>query len=369
MNADHNIPSVAAHFSIDGKLINHSTLGFGHINDTFCLTFQSRNTLTRYTLQRINHNVFKDPESLMNNMIRVTKHIRNKLIASDSDQIDRRVMTLIPTRSGTFLYLDEDNNYWRIYSFINNAVTYNEPRSTDQAYQAARAFGLFQHYLCDLPNPQLHETIPDFHNTRKRFNALQSAIEKDTLNRAKNAKGIIDDVYKRADIIDTLMDLNRSGAVPTRVTHNDTKINNVLLDETTGEGICVLDLDTVMPGLSLYDFGDLIHSATSTAAEDEHDLARVNIDMTLFDAVTRGYLSGTGPLLNQTEKDHLVLSSKLLTLELGIRFLADYLEGDHYFKTHREGHNLDRCKVQLRKVHSIEEQEDEMNKIIRSISS
>jgi aminoglycoside phosphotransferase (APT) family kinase protein len=249
---------------------------------------------------------------------------------------------LIPTLDGAAVYRDETGDFWRVYLFIEKARTYDAVQSEAQAFQAAKAFGLFQRQLADLPVPRLHDTIPDFHHTPKRFAALEKAIESDPLNRAEQVKAEIEFALRRKAIASVLLDAQ----LPERVTHNDTKFNNVMLDDVTGEGICVIDLDTVMPGLVLYDFGDMIRTTTSPAKEDEPDLSRV---------------------LTAAEKSHLAFSGKLITFEIGLRFLTDFLMGDTYFKIHRPNHNLDRCRTQFRLVESIEQQEERMNVLIDSI--
>jgi hypothetical protein len=335
--------------------------GSGHINDSYCAIFEHRGATTRYLLQRINHHIFKNPVTLMENIERVTAHLGAQ-VADDPDH-DRRALRLIPPRAGGVLHVDAEGNYWRAYQFIGNATTYNSVQSPDQAFQAARAFGEFQRMLADLPPPRLHDTIPDFHHTPKRFAALEQAIGSDVAGRAAGATPDIEFALARKSLAPRLVE----AGLPERVTHNDTKINNVLLDDATGAGTCVIDLDTVMPGLAAYDFGDMVRTATSPAPEDERDLDRVNMEFPLFEALARGYLSSAGAFLTPAEKESLAFAGKLITFEIGIRFLTDYLSGDTYFKVHREGHNLDRCRAQFKLVQSIEFQEDRMAELIRSI--
>jgi Phosphotransferase enzyme family len=349
-------------FAIDGEFAGAAPYGSGHINDSYCAIFERGGASTRYLLQRINHQIFKNPVALMENIERVTAHLATK-VADDPDH-DRRAMTLIPTRAGGVLYVDADGNYWRAYRFIGNATTYNSVQSPEQAFQAARAFGEFQRMLADLPAPRLHDTIPDFHNTPKRLAALEQAIAADVAGRAARARQEIEFAMARTSIAARLVE----AGLPERVTHNDTKINNVLLDDATGEGTCVIDLDTVMPGLAAYDFGDMVRTATSPAPEDEQDLSRVNMEFPLFDALARGYLSTAGGFLTPAEKESLAFAGRLITFEIGIRFLTDYLSGDTYFKVHRDGHNLDRCRAQFKLLQSIEFQEDRMAELIWSIA-
>lgn len=362
-----DLQEISGHFNMSGNYIDGARYGTGHIHDTFRIEVEDNAVRKHYILQRINHYVFKEPAPLMQNIRRVTEHIRQRIEANAENQVDRRCLTLVPTHDDSDFYRDPEDNYWRSYIFVENASTYDIPEDRQQVYEAASAFGRFQHQLEDLPSPPLNETIPDFHNTRKRFNDLLAAIEKDSVNRAASVKPEIDFVMEREDIVDVLLELNRNGSIPARVTHNDTKLNNVMIDDKTQKGICVIDLDTVMPGLSLYDFGDLVRYSATTAAEDERDLSKVTIDMPLFESAARGYLDSARDILNDTEMDHLVFSGRLISLEIGMRFLADYLDGDLYFKAHREGQNIDRTRAQLRKVRSIEEQEPTMRNIIARI--
>ena len=361
MNLKHNIRQIAAHFQIYGEFRGAEPYGSGHINDTYCAVFDQAGTVTRYIFQRINHNIFRQPVALMENIERVTAHLAAKLFGqSDSS---RRVLTLIPARNHLRYYQDEHGNFWRAYLFIEKARSFDAVESPRQAFEAAKAYGQFQKLLSDLPSPRLHVTIPDFHHTPKRFATLVQTIEKDPENRAASAKTEIDFALQRASIVDVLLNAN----LPERVTHNDTKFNNVMLDEQSGEGICVVDLDTLMPGLALYDFGDMVRTTTSPVKEDERDLTRVKMQLSMFESLVRGYLTAAGDFLTSDEKRLLVFSGKLITFEIGIRFLTDYLGGDTYFKVHRNGHNLDRCRTQFKLVESIEQQETEMNRLVEEM--
>ncbi len=357
----HDVHSVARRFQICGEFLSAEAYGSGHINDTYCVAFDQAGTKTRYIFQRINHNIFKRPDLLMENIQRVTAHLAVK-VAGQPD-VSRRLLTLIPTREGICYHQDAQGNYWRAYLFIEKARSYDAVENPRQAFEAAKAYGHFQKLLADLPAPRLHDTIPDFHHTPKRFAALTKAIEGDLFNRAAEAKKEIDFALKHAAITDALI---RAG-LPERVTHNDTKFNNVMLDDETGEGICVVDLDTLMPGLALYDFGDMVRTTTSPTKEDERDLTRIEMQFPMFEALARGYLTEAGGFLTPGEKKMLALSGKLITFEIGIRFLTDFLGGDTYFKVHRNGHNLDRCRTQFKLVESIEQQEDRMNELVESI--
>lgn len=364
----HDLRTVAAAFDCQGRFERGVPYGSGHINDTYALTFDREKGPVRYILQRINHDIFKNPAQVMGNIERVTRHLRAKLLEAGTDDIDRRTLTLIPTTEGDIYHVDGAGNYWRSYIFIEEAQTFDELETTDQAYEAAKAFGNFTTQLADLPGDPLAETIPGFHDTRARFDALQAAIDADVCNRAANVAAEIAFANQREPIVDTLLNLQRDGEIPLVTTHNDTKLNNVMLDDATGEGICVIDLDTVMPGLSLYDFGDMIRTAMRPCPEDEQDLSKVVGRIKMFEAITRGYLATAGTTLNQTEKDHLAFSARLITFEIGIRFLTDYLQGDIYFKTRRDGQNRDRSRVQFTMVKSMEAQMDAMEAIVRALS-
>lgn len=364
---NYDLAQIAGQFQIVGEVTAAEPYGTGHINDTFVIACRDEGGERRYALQRINHNVFKDPPGMMNNIIRVTSHIRNRLKASEANDLARRVLTVVPTRTGKGYYQDAEGNYWRMYFFIEGVQTYDVLETLEQAYEAARAFGKFQSYLSDLPDPPLVETIPDFHNTPQRLQTFLSVLEEDPCSRARTAREEIGFIHQRAGICSVLLDLAALDKIPVRVTHNDTKINNVLFDSDKQEGICVIDLDTVMPGLSLYDFGDMVRTATCRAAEDERDLAKIHMDITFFEQLVRGYVRETADFLTKAEKEHLGFAGKLITFEQMIRFLTDYLAGDVYYKTHRPGHNLDRARTQMKLVQSIEEQEEQMNRLTEEL--
>ncbi len=361
MELKHDVRGVAAHFQIAGEFLEAVPYGSGHINDTYCAVFNQGGTHVRYIFQRINHQIFKQPLALMENIQRVTAHLAAKV--GDAPDASRRVLTLVPTHTGAAFVRDAAGYLWRVYVFIEGARGYDVVNDPAQAYAAARAFGNFQALLADLPLPRLHDTIPDFHHTPKRFAALEKSIGADVANRAALAKREIEFALRHRDICRGLLDAN----LPERVTHNDTKFNNVLLDDATGEGICVIDLDTVMPGLALYDFGDMVRTTTSPAKEDECDLSKVTMQFPMFEALARGYLSSAEKFLTPAEKNLLPFSGKLITFEIGLRFLTDFLAGDTYFKVHRAGHNLDRCRTQFALVESIARQEPAMNKLVESV--
>jgi len=365
----HHLKSISQQFWIHGDFIEAVPYGSGHINDTFATTYQQAGSRVRYIHQRINHNIFKDPVRLMANVYKATNHIRNKLDKTDSKDVSREVLTVIPSQEGFPYYRDEEGNYWRTYLFIEGAKTYDVIETPQQAFEAARAFGKFQKMLADLPDGTFHETIPNFHHTRKRYDTFAEALSHDKVNRAREVKREIEFCQRNESIVDVLLDLQSKGILSPRATHNDTKLNNVMLDNETGRGICVIDLDTLMPGLVHYDFGDMIRTSTSPAAEDEKDLSKVKAQKHMIEALARGYLETAGEFLTPKEKSLLVFSGKLIAFETGLRFLTDFLSGDTYFKIKREGHNLDRCRTQFKLVESIISQEDELNTMVERIIS
>ncbi|MGA8043871.1 MAG: aminoglycoside phosphotransferase family protein [Terracidiphilus sp.] len=361
MSAD-RVATMARQFAIEGEFAGSAPFGSGHINDTYCAEFVSNGKRLRAILQRINDRTFRSVPALMENIERVTRHVSAK-VAGEPDS-ERRALRLIPACDGSASLRDEDGGYWRAYRMIERARTFDAVQSTAQAFEAGKAFGRFQQLLADLPAPRLHDTIPDFHHTPKRFAALQRAIERDAAGRAKTAAEDIAFALAQEPMTRVLLD----AGLPERVTHNDTKINNVMMDDVTGEGLCVIDLDTVMPGLALYDFGDMVRTTTSPSAEDERDLSKVVMQMPMYEALLRGYLSTAGGFLTSAERALLAFSGKLITFEIGIRFLTDYLEGDTYFKVHRDGHNLDRCRTQFALLASMERQEAAMERLVQVLS-
>jgi hypothetical protein len=299
---------------------------------------------------------------VMDNVMRVTTHIRKKLEAQGVRDLTRRSLIVIPTREGKSYFQNGDGEVWRTFIFVEGVETFEAVQSPEQAYQAGQAFGEFQRLLVDMPGERLVETIPDFHNSRKRLDALLRALEKDHYNRAREAQPEIDFALKREPIVDVILGAMAKKKIPERITHNDTKFNNVMLDVLTGEAMCIVDLDTVMPGCALYDFGDMVRTTTSPTLEDEQDLTKVKMQMPMFKKLAEGYLSTAGQFLTKAEKSFIAFSGKLITFEIGIRFLTDFLSGDTYFRIHRPGHNLDRCRTQFKLVESIEAQEKAMQK-------
>src|SRR5436190_8112259 len=358
------LQEISKQFQIYGEILHAETFKIGHINETYSATYDQGGMRVRYIHQKINKTVFKNPPAVMQNVMRVTTHIRRGLEDQNARDITRRSLVVIPTRNGKSYYRNNDGEFWRTFVFVEGVQTFESVQSPEQAFQAGRAFGEFQSLLVDLPGERLNETIPDFHNTRKRFTALQQAIQKDHFNRAKDARPEIEFALKHEPMVDVILTAMARRKIPERVTHNDTKFNNVMLDTLTGEAKCVVDLDTVMPGCALYDFGDMVRTTTSPTMEDEQDLAKVKMQMPMFKKLAEGYLSAANCFLTQAEKSLMAFSGKLITFEIGIRFLTDFLSGDTYFRIHRPDHNLDRCRTQFKLVESIEQQEAAMQKYV-----
>ena len=319
--------------------------------------------MLKVILQRMNNEVFEKPVELMENIINVTSYLKERIEENGGDP-ERETLNVIPAKDGKPYYRDEDGNYWRSYKFITGATSYDKVEKPADFYQSAVAFGNFQRLLAGYDASTLHETIAKFHDTRNRFANFKKALEADACGRAKDVQPEIDFVLAREKDCAVLMDQLEAGKLPLRVTHNDTKLNNILMDKKTGTGICVIDLDTVMPGLALNDFGDSIRFGANHCAEDEKDLSKVNFDLDLFEIYTKGFLEAAGDALTAAEKENLPWGAKLMTLECGIRFLTDYLEGDHYFRVHREGQNLDRCRTQFKLVSDMEANWDKMSAIV-----
>jgi Ser/Thr protein kinase RdoA (MazF antagonist) len=362
MADDSHVPlaRIAGSFAIDGDFLDAAEIPSGHINSTFRATFREAGGATRrYVIQRINGEVFPDPRAVMRNVERVTRHLRTKEAGGG------RTLRLRPARDGRAWVEADDGGIWRCYDFIEGCVTHDIVANPRQAWQAAQAFGRFQQLVSDLPAHEIEETLPDFHHTRKRFERLMEIAAADPLGRVAGVAEELDFARRRERDCSVLVDLLDRGEIPRRITHNDTKLNNVMIDAATDEAVCVIDLDTVMPGAALYDFGDLVRSATSPAAEDERDLSKVTMRLPMFEALARGYLSAAGGFLHEAEIARLAFAGKLITLETGLRFLGDHLAGDRYFKTHRDGHNLDRCRTQFKLVADIERQLPEMEALIR----
>lgn len=353
------VSELVKHFQMDLDDTNEVPYGNGHINETYVVGIKKR-----YILQKINRNVFKDPTAVMNNITLVTEHLRRRAAEEGKDP-DAATLTVIPTVDGKSFYEAPNGDCYRAYLFIENAITYDQVENADQLYHAARAFGRFQNLLADFPAASLAEVIPNFHNTRDRFRQLKEAIAADKAGRAASVAAEIEFALAREADVDVVLDAIADGSVPLRVTHNDTKLNNVMLHPETGEGVCVIDLDTVMPGSLLYDFGDALRFGASSGAEDETDLSKIWCRLDLFEAFVRGFVEELGNTLTPREIELLPFSVKLLTYECGIRFLTDYLNGDTYFRIHRPSHNLDRCRTQFKLVADIEAKTEEMNAIVQ----
>lgn len=363
MFTDHAIRQVVDEFQIEGALTGIIPYKSGHINETYLSTWKQQGREVHFIHQWINHKVFHNVPALMENIVRVTEHLRSKLGALGSSAPDT-ALSLIPSKKGGFLVRDRDGGYWRTYYYIENTETFGVCKQPMQAYEAAKAVGRFQQYLSDLAPSALTETIPYFHHTPHRYEALQAVIDKDPMGRCAEAKYDIDFALSRKKFGSLLTDGIASGAIPLRVVHNDTKLNNVLFDASTGKAICVVDLDTCMAGCTLYDFGDLVRNTSVPAAEDERDLSKVEMDIEFYRELVRGYIETMGNTLNKTEREWLPLAPRVMALTLGVRFLTDYLAGDVYFRTHRAGHNLDRCRAQFKIVASMEAQEGNMRALL-----
>ena len=351
-------------FKLPGELKECIRYGSGHINDTYRLTYETPQGTKRYILQRMSKSIFKKPVELMENVSGVTAWLRKKIIENGGDP-ERETLTLVKSNDGLPYFVDSTGEYWRVYLFIEGATCYDAVKDDNDFYQSAVAFGHFQRLLADYPAETLHETIKDFHNTPDRLEKFKKAVAEDICGRAASVQKEIDFILEREELTHALYDLQLDGSLPLRVTHNDTKLNNIMIDDETGKAICVIDLDTVMPGLTANDFGDSIRFGASTALEDEQDLSKVSCEHHLFDVYARGFIEGCGGALTDLEIDMLPMGAILMTFENGIRFLTDHLEGDHYFHIHREGHNLDRCRTQLTLVKDMQEKLPQMNAIIQ----
>ena len=345
-------------FALDGEAVYCERYGFGHINETYLVVTDTKH---RYIAQKLSTRAFKDVPGLMNNIYLVTSYLRERT------EDPYGVMTIIKTVDGG-IFLEDAGEYWRVYDFVEGSVALQAPRNTQDFYESAIAFGDFQTKLDGFPVEKLVETIPNFHNTVDRYRIFKETLAKDVCGRAKEVQAEIDFVLAHEEEMATLQRMRESGELPTRVTHNDTKLNNVLLKADTYKPLCVIDLDTVMPGLSLYDFGDSIRFGAATAAEDEKDLSKVTMSLDMFRIFTEGFLTSCTTLTDK-ELEMMPMGAKTMTMECGVRFLTDYLDGDHYFAVHREGQNLDRCRTQFKLVQDMESKWEEMHKIIKEVSN
>lgn len=363
MDFESNIECIISHFPFNGKMTGLCAEDSGLINSTYKIEFTDEKCESKYILQKINTNVFKNPDELMSNIMNVTTYLRNQ-ISLEGGNPQRDTLTFLYTNENTPYFRDENGNCWRVYRYIDKCYTVDKIDNPVKAYRSGKAFGHFQKLLADYPIDNLFETIRNFHNTPSRFDDLNTAIENNLAGRKHLVKDEIEFALSRLSDASKLTDMIKNGEIPVRVTHNDTKINNVLFDSITHEAFCVIDLDTIMPGLSLYDFGDSIRSSAVAVDETEKDLTLVDIDMELYENFTKGFIEEAGSALTKTELDNLAFSAKLMTLECGVRFLTDYLNGDTYFKTAYPEQNLFRCRNQFRLVEKIESRINEMNKIV-----
>lgn len=353
-----------AAYDFGGQLVGAVRYGSGHINDTFVVHTQpGEDPCRRFILQRISSAAFKHPDEVMANIVGVTSFLGEKIKEAGGNPA-RETMSVWATKSGENFYTDSEGGAWRVYPFVEDTICLQKAETPELFAASARAFGKFQRMLKDYPADTLYETIPKFHDTEDRLAKLKAAVAADVMGRVKEVGPELEFVQEREADCSVALSALRDGRLPLRVTHNDTKLNNILIDRESGEGICVIDLDTVMPGLAINDFGDSIRFGANHSAEDERDLTKVNFDLELFDVYAAGFLEGAGGALTETELDYLPWGAKLMTLECGIRFLTDYLEGDHYFRIHREGQNLDRCRTQFKLVSDMEAAWDDMKAVV-----
>ena len=355
------IENIVAAFEVEGKVVDYVPFGNGHINDTKLVTMDNG---VQFVLQRINKNVFKRPDLLMENYVGVTKFIRNKIENMGGDPL-REVLNAIPTKEGLPYTIDEEGQYWRLLVYVTESMSYDKVERPEQFYDSAVSFGDFQYMLRDYPAETLHETIVNFHNTPDRFRQLTEAIENDVKGRLVEVAAEVEFAKAREEFAWTLENAHKEGKLPLRVTHNDTKLNNILFDTNTGKALCVVDLDTIMPGYSVNDFGDSIRFGATTALEDETDLTKVNFDISLYELYVKGFIEGAKGGLTEGELEMLPIGAIMMTFECGMRFLADYLNGDTYFRIHRPSHNLDRCRNQFKLVRDMEAHLDEMKAIVK----
>lgn len=362
-----SINEILNRFDFKGRLIDYNVFGSGHINTTYLVKFDDNGKIWKYIVQTINPNVFKDIEKLMDNVFSVTSFLRKGIRENGGDE-NRETLHFIKTKDGNKFYKTEDGHYFRAYIFVENSIGYNSAETAEVFGQSGVAFGKFQKLLADFPAETLSETIPDFHNTKKRYDTeFLPAVENNISGRKDSCLDEIEFVKERKEYCSRFVDMIDQGKLPLRVTHNDTKLNNVLFDEETDKAICVIDLDTVMPGLALYDFGDSIRFGANTAVEDEKDLNKVSINLEYFEAYAKGFLSQAGSSFTDAEIDNLAFASILMTFECGMRFLTDYLNGDTYFKTAYSEHNLVRAKDQFALVADMEKHLEEMKQIIKNL--
>jgi len=358
----YNFQAICEQFCVKGAYDSCAPYGEGHINETFLLTTTDGALKRKYILQRINSNLFKDVARLMNNIYLVTEFSRKKIVERGGDP-DRESLTVVRTKDGGNYYCD-GVNFFRVYLFIDNATAYQVVKKPEHFYQSAVAFGNFANLLAEFDASKLYEPLPDFHNTVKRFENLKKAIAENKSGRLEKVKPEVEFALAHEKIVDKIVNQLKNGTIPCKVTHNDTKLNNVLIDNATDKAVAVIDLDTIMPGTIVYDFGDSIRFGCNPAAEDERDLSKVNFDISLFEQYVKGYMSALRNTMTLAEAKNLALGAIMMTYECGIRFLSDYLDGDVYFRVKREDHNLDRTRTQFKLVSDMEAAFDEMNAIV-----
>ena len=359
-----NIQSIIKSFRVEGEFVTAIPFGRGHINHTFLVTCEGEGGRVNYVLQRINKNVFKRPDLLMENFVAVTDFIRERVIEQGGDP-NREVVNIIPAVDGKSYCIDECGEYWRLLVCVTDSVCYDKVETPDQFYTSAVAFGNFQYMLRDFPAHTLHETIVNFHNTPDRYRQLMEAVENDVAGRLADVTAEVEFAKARFEFTHILENAHNEGRLPLRVTHNDTKLNNILFDANSGKPVCVVDLDTIMPGYSVNDFGDSIRFGATTALEDERDLSLVHFDINLYELYVKGFIEGARGGLTDCELEMLPIGAIMMTLECGMRFLTDHLNGDTYFRIHREGHNLDRARNQFKLVTDMESCLDEMRAIVK----
>ena len=356
-----SIENVVKGFQVEGNVTEYIPFGNGHINDTRLVTMDNG---VQFVLQRINKNVFKRPDLLMENYVGVTEFIRKKIEKMGGDPL-REVLNAIPAKDGKPYIIDEEGQYWRLLVYVTDSMSYDKVERPEQFYDSAVSFGDFQYMLRDYPAHTLYETIVNFHNTPDRYRQLMEAVECDAKGRLKEVGAEVEFAKARREFANTLENAHKEGRLPLRVTHNDTKLNNILFDTNTGKALCVVDLDTIMPGYSVNDFGDSIRFGATTALEDETDLSKVNFDISLYELYVKGFIEGAKGGLTEGELEMLPIGAIMMTFECGMRFLADYLNGDTYFRIHRPSHNLDRCRNQFKLVSDMEAHLDEMKAIVK----
>ena len=361
MSSVNDLKKIVGKFNTEGPFHSGNIFGTGHIHDTYKI--KTGKGYRDYLLQRINNKVFLDIPDLQENILRVTRHIHDKLLFKGEKDIERKCLTLVETDDGKTWYRDDKGGYWRMFYFIPEHCSYEVVSSNEQAFEGGKAIGRFQALLSDLPGPMLNETIPDFHNIEKRLETFHQTLQADPVSRVKSVSREIDFVIARQEEMKIIMKLGRQGKIPLRITHNDTKFNNILFDKSD-RALCLIDLDTVMPGYVHYDFGDSLRTAANKAAEDEADLSMVNMNLNIYKYFTKGYLQQAGNILNKTEIEHLAFGPVFMTFIMGLRFLTDYIMGDVYYKISRPDHNIIRARAQFRLVESFEENLDTMKSII-----